>query len=106
MIPLNLDKGGNRKTNCHIDIGMMGRSALVTGEVKRRSACLEKTEEESGALPTFQYTHCSYRYYTVSFTARKILTASLHIQVNGVGVLGNFAVQYVFTHNVHAQIAR
>lgn len=49
LIPFNLDKGGNRKTNCHIDTGMMGRSALVTGEVRRRSACLEKTDEESRA---------------------------------------------------------
>lgn len=49
LIPFNLDKGGNRKTNCHIDTGMMGRSALVTGEVRRRSVCLEKTEEESCA---------------------------------------------------------
>lgn len=49
LIPFNLDKGGNRKTNCHIDTGMMGHSALVTGEVRQRSVCLAKTEEKSCA---------------------------------------------------------
>lgn len=45
FIQFNLDKEGNRKTNCLIDTDVTARLAQVTGEVKQRSLCLERREE-------------------------------------------------------------